>query len=297
MKSRGAQPTFAQGWTLAIRGISVAAIALATLGPALPTAVLAGVVAIGMLLIGLPHGALDLVLVARAGLTGWRQALVAYVGLVALSVAAFRLTPTLGLGLFLLASVWHFGKADAWRLGGLSATWAVSRGAVVVGGLLLADPATVSGVLVDLQADLVLPSPALAHRLLAVLLAVHLGISAAQPRPLGVIVEALVLGALLAVLQPTAFFGLYFLVWHSAPHLHRVVESLHEAVPRRTLLAAGLAWTVASVGVGAAAWSLLAGSTAHPTTPLIILSIAVTLPHLLVVEWGMEAPAGQVRPA
>ncbi len=290
MNKQAATPVFAATWSKVIRIASVAVLAIAGLAPALPGTAAAAIVAAGMLLVGLPHGALDLALVARFGLANRVHALLAYAGLVGVSVVAFRVAPTLCLLLFLGASAWHFGRADAWRLGIGSAVWALSRGVAVVASLVLADPITVTQVLADLQVDLLLPAPLLSRRALAVLLAVHVGMCAAQRNRGGVVFESLLLCGLAWVLRPTVFFGVYFLLWHSSPHLHRVLSLLREDVPRRVLWGAGVLWTLASVAIGGGAWALLASGMAHPTTPLIVVSIAVTLPHLLVVEWGMERP-------
>ena len=210
-------------WNMVIAGLSAGAVGLGAVGPAASTRALAIAVAAGMLAIGLPHGALDLLLIGRARVANRGLALVAYVALVGLSVVAFRIAPTLGLLLFLAGSAWHFGQADAWRWGGLPTAWALSRGLAVVGGLLLAHPLAVAGVIADLGAELALPGTRGARLVLGVLFSVHLGVSAALPRARATFAESALLCAMAAVLQPTAFFGLYFLLWHSAPHLWRVV--------------------------------------------------------------------------
>jgi len=274
-------------WTALIHASSATALGTALLSPPAPTGALAAAVALGMVFVGLPHGALDLLVIGRARLLAIGPALIGYAAMVALSLVAFRMAPTLGLLLFLAASAWHFGQADAWRHGGLSEAWALSRGALVVGGLLFADPVGVSHVLADLGADLQLPAPPVARGALLTLFALHLGASAAQPAGRATLPEALLLGCLIHVLQPTAFFGLYFLVWHSAPHLHRVVQRVQREVAPRVLWASAATWTLASIGIGALAFRALAAGQAHPTTPLIVVAIAVTLPHLLVVEWGL----------
>ena len=283
-----------QSWRRRIRWGSSLALAAAFTLPAAPAAALSALTALGILLVGLPHGALDLALVAEKRLGRPHHALFSYVGLVALSIVVFRIAPSLCLALFLGASAWHFGSADGWRLEVSSPIWALSRGALVVGGLVLADPETVQLVLADLQVDLSLPEPLTARRALAVLAAVHLGITLAVRARHGALIELVLLVAAIFTLRPTAFFALYFLLWHSSPHLGRVLHHLHGRVPRPLLWTAGIGWTAASVAIGGLAWWLIADGVAHPTSPLIILSIAVTLPHLLVVQWGLDdvpAPA------
>jgi len=96
-----------------------------------------GVLGIGMLVLGIPHGALDH-LHALKKPWGWNMLgyVLMYLGLGALILGVFSLSPWGGLLLFLGYSMWHFGEADFahWRLGrsGMALLW----GCYVLGSLL-----------------------------------------------------------------------------------------------------------------------------------------------------------------
>jgi len=94
-----------------------------------------GILGIGMLVLGIPHGALDQ-LHALKKPWGWNMLryVLMYLGLGALIIGVFSLSPWGGLLLFLGYSMWHFGEADFahWRLGrsGMALLW----GCFVLGG-------------------------------------------------------------------------------------------------------------------------------------------------------------------
>ena len=96
-----------------------------------------GVLGIGMLVLGIPHGALDH-LHALKKPWGWNMLgyVLMYLGLGALILGVFSISPWGGLLLFLGYSMWHFGEADFvhWRMGrsGMALLW----GCYVLGSLL-----------------------------------------------------------------------------------------------------------------------------------------------------------------
>jgi Brp/Blh family beta-carotene 15,15'-monooxygenase len=67
----------------------------------------------GMLVVGIPHGALDHLHVLKAPtLKNFIAYIIKYIGLGSMVLALFWLSPALGLILFLAYSAWHFGEAD-----------------------------------------------------------------------------------------------------------------------------------------------------------------------------------------
>jgi lycopene beta-cyclase len=96
-----------------------------------------GILGIGMLVLGIPHGALDHLHALKKPL-GWNMLgyVFMYIGLGALILGVFSLSPWGGLLLFLGYSMWHFGEADFahWRLGrsGMALLW----GCYVLGSIL-----------------------------------------------------------------------------------------------------------------------------------------------------------------
>lgn len=100
--------------------------------------ILYSALAIGMLLFGIPHGALDHL---HALESASRKSLMAYIlkylGLSALILLLFWLSPVLGLLLFLAYSAWHFGEADFSYWGLKNNVAAVLWGVYFLGALLL----------------------------------------------------------------------------------------------------------------------------------------------------------------
>lgn len=105
---------------------------------------------VGLVLFGMPHGAMDWVVLSRLHRTrGPLETLIAfgpYVGLIVISIALFVLAPVWATVAFLALTVIHFGSADARALGGGEAgpVWrwgtALSRGGLLLGGVFAAAP-------------------------------------------------------------------------------------------------------------------------------------------------------------
>ncbi|HAN30047.1 MAG TPA: hypothetical protein DCQ06_00480, partial [Myxococcales bacterium] len=99
--------------------------------------------AFGMMVTGLPHGAVDhRVGVGALGLRPLKF-YVAYLAIMATYAGLWFIWPSAGLVGFLVTSAWHFGEGDVrgWRelRGWRVAFVAWTRGILVVGGLLYAD--------------------------------------------------------------------------------------------------------------------------------------------------------------
>ncbi len=96
---------------------AVAAIALGAFSTAIPPIIQVAVLAVGVVLLGLPHGALDPAIAERAGLVRSAPSLWAfnagYTAVVLAVIALWWLAPVFSLALFLAVSAWHF--AGDWR--------------------------------------------------------------------------------------------------------------------------------------------------------------------------------------
>ncbi|MGY1638848.1 beta-carotene 15,15'-dioxygenase, Brp/Blh family [Geodermatophilus sp. SYSU D00742] len=251
------------------------------------------------LLLGLPHGAVDHVLLgARAGRSPGRQAAVAggYAALAAASWLLFRAFPGPGLAVFVAVSVWHFGSGET-AVADLRAGGPVRRrvpAAVVLGSVVLLVP-------------LARPSPEAAEVVAAVLPGHPEGVPLLPPAVVPVVVaaavvlgaalllrrrrlEALEVAVLLAVgllLPPPAALGLWFGTWHAVRHVARVVAEDPGAEPaaalRRFLRASALPTAVA-LGALVVLWQTTDGGRGLVVALLPVLA-ALTVPHALVVSW------------
>lgn len=95
----------------------VAAVALGAFPHAIPQSIQLAVLALGVVVLGLPHGALDPAIADRAGLVRSKASLWAfntiYTAVVLAVIGLWWLAPVFSLALFLVVSAWHF--AGDWR--------------------------------------------------------------------------------------------------------------------------------------------------------------------------------------
>ncbi len=276
------------------------------------------VLGVGLVLLGLPHGAVDHRLPRWAGRPGSPVGLVAgYAALAVAGTALFALVPAVGLPAFLAITVLHWGQGELWwlvRLGGRAAprgrasalAVVLARGGLPVLAPLALQPGATTNALARLLGPLPGPPPAvggLAQGLAGVALAGALGAAAwAASRdhggPGGLrtagarrdLAELGVLLACLAVVPPVLAVGTYYLAWHAARHLVRLSHAQPGPAPgARRLAAAALPCTAVALA-GAGAGAALLGGAGALVPAAFALTFGLTLPHALVVLWMDDAP-------
>lgn len=246
-----------------------------------------------VLLLGMPHGAFDVVTARRrlgvAGFKGWTAFSVRYAGWAAAVVGLWMVAPTIFLCAFLIVSAWHFGGDPD------SGTPRLTR--VLYGGAVIVLPALWHGP--ELQrllglvagpgsADVIAPwlgqlaAPWLAAMVLACALQARTSRLAAC--------EAAALAALAVVAPPLLAFTVYFCAMHSPRHLLRTLANMTAAARWR---AAALAlWpTLAVLAVVAWVGSLASAMPVEALTmQLVFVGLAaLTLPHMLLIERARRA--------
>lgn len=283
------------GLFLALGSFAVAVLAVD--GVALSQQALVLVLALAVAVTGLPHGALDPWVAWRIGLWRGRWGFVAfnvaYVGLAALVVMAWRLAPGLSLVVFLAISAWHFAgdwrqdlpgwaralaglallALPAWRWpGDVDASFALLAGAdgsVIASWLRVASPWLAAGVA--------------AVALLA------------QRRSRATAIELAAVAALALLLPPLVYFVVYFCALHSLRHL-RIAVGEADASSRGPIAGVALLYTVLTLVLAALVWPWLAaaGTLVHTADAellkLVFIGLAaLTLPHMLVVMLSERA--------
>lgn len=258
-----------------------------------------------IVLLGIPHGALDLA-IGRVLFRPSRGRLwflvfaLPYLVLAGAVLLAWRVAPMPTLAAFLLASSWHFGREhlDALRLPARpAATWAL-------GGIPVAVP--------------VLTQPAATARLLSAIA----GAPIARP-PGWLLAGALVWAGLcafaawrarsaaptvpglaclwFALLPPILAFALYFTALHAPAHMTSMLRRPDRLPQARTVAAAwrlALPGTAITLALGALLWPLYAGPAPARLAELVFQGLAaLTLPHML-LDWWLERrmPATPVAP-
>ena len=239
-----------------------------------------------ILVLGLPHGALDWELLREAAGRSRAQlarALLLYVAIAAAMLVGWLASSVLALALFLLAAIVHF--AEDWSEDGRGRP---SFPALAMGTALLAAPALTHRVEVRALFASLARTPraeALADLLaLAAPIALLLGVATLARLWRGGARDAALAGACslaaLLILPPLVGFALFFCLCHSPLHLR---AALAERRDGRAL--ASVAWlTLAGLGVCAGVYAVFAGgavSARLADASFITLSV-LTAPHMLV---------------
>jgi len=268
--------------------------------------VTAGVLAVLVAVVGLPHGAADHRF-ARPRLEpvlgmAWLPVFLAgYLAVAAVVVCGWFVAPAATIVAFFLASAWHFGQEEP-RLPvgprGLRPVFRFARGGLVIWTPLVfhaSEVATILGLtapggsgpavqyatgLLTACSWIMLPFAAAAWTLQGLAASRRTG----QRRRVLLVDNALVasLVVLFAVASPLVSFPVYFCGWHSARGLERLRLELGESWPELAKSLAPL--TVGAIAlVGLAGWLVLGGAGWNGTlirATFVGLS-AVAVPHLL----------------
>lgn len=240
-----------------------------------------------VLVLGVPHGALDPIfarhLFAVRGLAGWMVFVGAYVGLALLVIGFWLLTPAIFLFLFLVASTLHFSGDLAPGTPWL--TRLLYGGAVIVLPVLNHAPeiTRLFGFLVDATA---------ADRFVSTLrflawpwaAGIFLSVLVIFKRDWVTAMELVSYSLLVLVAPPLLSFAVFFCVMHSARHALRTQQ--YASLSWRQLLLTSAAPTVAVVAAALVTWSFIKDAPLDMRlVQLVVIGLAaLTAPHMLLVE-------------
>ena len=280
------------------------------------------ILAVFVVLTGLPHGALDITLLQGAGIgpLGIATAVSLYIGLAGLVIAGFEHFPTVALSLFLLVAWIHFGLGDTENLTG----WHRFGECFARGGMAIAGPLLFHyDETLDLFTTLCGPSSkvhllTLTHFvnislcplwlgacLLMVCLRLRSALSRSAPSKarndnLLAAWEIVSLTLLFWLWPPLAAFGVYFCFIHSVRHLVQIAEARQ---PQALRWAARWMWRESwpvvclTLILGAVLmwhWGGGLGVDAFILRFLFVGLAALTMPHMLLTYWwhrqGKPAP-------
>jgi Brp/Blh family beta-carotene 15,15'-monooxygenase len=254
-----------------------------------PTTALAVLVA-GVVILGLPHGALD-PLVARKAFAGRHYTTTAfyaiYLALVLLYWSLWNRYPTMGLSFFLLIAAFHFGSD--WETRGSLVT-RCAYGLAIVTLPVLRFPSEVASIYAMLgtahAAALITMSKILAAAAVGIA-AVGAALQLRQRKSDALELLSIVGGAL--VLQPLVFFTCYFGLLHSPRHLLETAQRLGLTSLKRIYLAT-LPVLLVTLLLAGLAYRLLphTGIAARILRIVFIGLAALTVPHML-LEVAAEA--------
>lgn len=254
-----------------------------------------------MLLLGMPHGAFD-VMVARqqlavAGFKAWVLFLLGYLALSAAVVGLWLVAPTVFLCTFLLASVFHFG--------GDPATSSAGIGRALYGGAVIVLPAAWHAEELQRLLGLVagpdsaaLVTPVLSQLAVPWLVAMVLACAVQFRTSRLATCESAGLAALSVAAPPLVAFCAYFCVMHSPRHIIRTFANLQMEQAREAVaLAVG-----PTLAVGVAA-GLVFGLVTDLDPEARVMQLvfvglaALTLPHMVLIEFARRAALSAVPAA
>ena len=248
-----------------------------------------------VVLIGLPHGALDGAIAIHLGfakrVVPFLSFLFLYIAMACLVVGAWLLAPTACLFVFLVISMLHFGTGDARHGTG----WLRSAEIVAHGGLVIVGISQMHQVEVDvIFRYLTGQDTALLWQgidILTVIVGMAVIVCLAQAlwyrKWRGTAVELGVLAVLFALAPPLVGFAVYFCLVHSARHVRGILTSLRRDMSRFAMINQAAAFTVASWAAGGfAIWWFADISDPQPVVLRVVFIglAALTVPHMILVD-------------
>jgi beta-carotene 15,15'-dioxygenase len=257
---------------------------LLTLAGWAPSSTVAMAIVVIAVVIGMPHGALDIVIgpqmvrpVAFFGM---------YLTLAAATVVVWLVAPLLSLAIFAVASWFHFARGDADHhrfLGAASSLVGLSTAGCALGLPLAMHSETVTPML----SDLLLHSAPLSSEQIAavgwmitypsIVTGLVAGLASIRVRRYVFVSEFAAIVLVAAFVHPLVSFALYFALWHSPRHL--IALDVNRQAVKPTVMT-----TVATLVGGALIWRLMEPSTAVATQVIFVGLAALTSPHLVVTE-------------
>lgn len=254
----------------------------------------------GIVLIGLPHGALDGAVAMHLGLVDkfstMARFVIIYVGLAGLVVGAWIIAPSLSLIVFLTISMLHFGAGDARHGEGiLRFAETLAHGGLAIVGISQFHRSEADEIFYYLiNQDTAMVWLAINVLTVAVIVAIIACVSQAAKdvKWSATTLELLVLGIVYALVPPLLGFAIYFCLIHSARHFRRILSTIKATVDFSNIKNQTILFTTASwIAAGIAFWMFADFADPGPTVLRItfIGLAALTVPHMLLIDGVMKS--------
>ena len=248
-----------------------------------------------VVLIGLPHGALDGAIAIHLGFTRkllhFMRFLALYIAMAGLVVGAWLLAPTLCLFVFLVISMLHFGAGDARHgTGWLRSAEVIAHGGLVIVGISQMHHDKVDvifGYLTGGDTTLLWQGMDVLTAIVGLTIIVCLSQALWHRRWRGTAVELGGLAVLFALAPPLVGFAVYFCCVHSARHVYGIVGSLRRDISRMRMVNQAAAFTLASWAAGGLAiWWFADMANPEPVVLRVVFIglAALTVPHMILVD-------------
>ena len=244
----------------------------------------------GVIVLGVPHGALDGAVAApllrpRYGRVWFGVFAFPYLGLSALVLLAWQILPLVTLATFLAVSVLHFGLEDA---GPGRPIEALVRGGLPVALPALLHPDQTAEVFAVVTRSPMPQLPVWWSTAAWLWLALTAAWLLTRGTRRGVLGEMIVLAVSFLALPPLTAFTLYFVGLHAPRHMLALVRDPIKAPGVHSMQRAVLASLpifALTVMLGAGLWPLYAASSSGAAATLLVVTLqmlsALTVPHIL----------------
>ena len=249
----------------------------------------------GIVLIGLPHGALDGAVAMHLGIvqrfSDLARFMLVYIALAALVVVTWTVAPSISLILFLTISMLHFGAGDVKNgKGSLGFTEALAHGGLAIVGISQFHRSDVNEIFAYLtNQDTAAVWLAVDILTVGVIFAIITCVFQASKNPkwATTILELLLLGIVYALAPPLLGFAIYFCCVHSARHFRKIYATIKETVANGNIKNQAILFTVISwIAAGIAFWMFADFADPGPTILRItfIGLAALTVPHMILID-------------
>ena len=249
----------------------------------------------GIVLIGLPHGALDGAIAMHLGIvqrfSDLARFMVVYIALAALVVVTWTVAPSISLILFLTISMLHFGAGDVKNgKGSLGFTEALAHGGLAIVGISQFHRSEVNEIFAYLtNQDTAAVWLAVDILTVGVIVAIITCVFQASKNPkwATTVLELLLLGIVYAIAPPLLGFAIYFCCVHSARHFRTIYATIKDTVSSGNIKNQAILFTVVSwIAAGIAFWMFADFADPGPTILRItfIGLAALTVPHMILID-------------
>ena len=249
----------------------------------------------GIVMIGLPHGALDGAVAMHIGLVKKLSNLIkfmlAYISLAVFVVIVWMFFPTFSLIAFLGISLLHFGYGDAKNGEGITKfAEAVAHGGLVIVGISQFHRGEVDEIfyyLIKQDTSTIWLAMNIASIGVIAAIATCLLQTSKDIKWSSTTLELLLVGVVIAIAPPLLGFSIYFCLIHSARHFSRIYRMIKQNVANTTIKTQAILFTVACWLTALVAFVLFADFSDPGPTILRIIFIglaALTVPHMILID-------------
>ena len=249
----------------------------------------------GIVMIGLPHGALDGAVAMHIGLVKKLSNLIkfmlGYIALAVFVVIVWIFFPTLSLIAFLGISLLHFGYGDAKNGEGFTKfAEAVAHGGLVIVGISQFHRGEVNEIfyyLIKQDTSIIWLAMNIASIGVIAAIATCLLQNAKDVKWSSTTLELLLVGVVIAIAPPLLGFSIYFCLIHSARHFSRIYRMIKQNVANTTIKTQAILFTIACWLAAVIAFVLFADFSDPGPTILRIIFIglaALTVPHMVLID-------------